>query len=64
VATAPLARDELERLRSSLVAVGGEPELAMQREVLLLSGFSVPAASDYDALNDPLASSRQHPQVW
>ena len=64
VATAPLARDEVERLRSALVAVGGEPTLAMQREVLLLSGFSVPEASDYDALNDPLASSRQYPQVW
>lgn len=64
VATAPLARDELERLRAALLAVAGAPELAMQREVLLLSGFAVPEASDYHALNEPLASSRQYPQVW
>ena len=45
VATAPLAPDELERLRAALVAVGGEPELAVQRDVLLLSGFAVPLAA-------------------
>jgi ABC-type phosphate/phosphonate transport system substrate-binding protein len=64
VATAPLQGDELERLRAALVAAGGEPGLAAQREVLLLAGFVVPEPSDYDALAGPLATARRHPHVW
>jgi ABC-type phosphate/phosphonate transport system substrate-binding protein len=43
VATAKLDERDLERLRASLLAAG-------EREELLLKGFAVPAASDYDQL--------------
>lgn len=64
VATAPLTPGEIERLRAAFVAVRDEPVLAAQRGALLLAGFAVLAESDYDALSEPLARSRQYPQVW
>ncbi len=64
VATARLASEELERLRAALSAAGTAPELAGQRSNLLLSGFAVPRESDYDALGEALAASRQFPEIW
>jgi len=43
IATASLSAETLERLRTSLLAVG-------ERKELLLKGFAVPAPSDYDQL--------------
>jgi ABC-type phosphate/phosphonate transport system substrate-binding protein len=64
VATAALARDDLERLRAALLEVGAVPGLAAQRETLLLAGFTVPRESDYDALGEALAASRKFPGLW
>jgi ABC-type phosphate/phosphonate transport system substrate-binding protein len=64
VATAPIAADELGRLREGVVAAGGAAELGTAREVLLLEGFVVPRKSDYDAFNGILAASRQFPGTW
>jgi len=57
VATAALAPDALERLRAALREVG-------EREELLLRGFAVPAAADYDELDRALAAARQYPELW
>ena len=64
VATAPLAPDELSRLRGALLEAGGAPELAAERATLLLSGFAVPRESDYDALGEVVAASRKFPETW
>lgn len=50
VATAPLAPDELQRLRAALQAAAAAPELAHTRNRLLLAGFAQPAARDYAPL--------------
>lgn len=64
VATAPLAEDELERLRQALVAAASATELAAPCEVLLLKGFAVPRASDYVVFDEILAASRQFSGIW
>ncbi|MGQ0654373.1 MAG: phosphate/phosphite/phosphonate ABC transporter substrate-binding protein [Betaproteobacteria bacterium] len=64
VATAALASEELERLRSALLAATDAPELAGERATLLLSGFAVPRETSYDALCDVLAASRQYAGIW
>lgn len=50
VATAALTPDELARLRDALRAVASAPELGAVTERLLLAGFVVPDAADYDLL--------------
>ena len=50
VATAALTPDELARLRDALRAVATAPELGAVTERLLLAGFVVPDAADYDVL--------------
>lgn len=64
VATAPLATDELGRLREALVAAGGAAELAAPRQALLLERFVVPLTLDYDGLDEILAAARRFPGVW
>ena len=64
VATAPVSPAEIERLRAALRQSGAAPELRQQRETLLLRGFAVPAAADYDELDRALAAARQHPNLW
>ena len=64
VATAPLALQDLKRLRTALLAAGQARELASQRDTLLLAGFVVPSESHYDAMSGILAASRQFPDTW
>lgn len=64
VATAPVSPAEIERLRAALRQAGAAPELRLQRDTLLLRGFAVPAAADYDELDQALAAARQHPNLW
>jgi ABC-type phosphate/phosphonate transport system substrate-binding protein len=64
VATAPVSSAEIERLRGALLEADAMQELAPQRETLLLRGFAVPAAADYDELDRALAAARQHPNLW
>jgi ABC-type phosphate/phosphonate transport system substrate-binding protein len=51
VATAPLPATQLQALRDALQRAGAADELGALRARLLLSGFAVPDASDYDALD-------------
>jgi ABC-type phosphate/phosphonate transport system substrate-binding protein len=64
VATARLDSAALDRLRAAFRAAGPAPELARQREALLLSGFEVRPASDYDAFHAIHALSERHAGVW
>ena len=50
VATAALTDDELQRLRQALAASIGAPALQGVAERLLLDGFAIPEAGDYDTL--------------
>lgn len=50
VATAALPADELARLRKALLATAAAPELAPVMKRLLLAGFAVPDAADYQPL--------------
>ena len=50
VATATLPATQVERLRTSLRHAMEHPELASERTCLLLAGFAIPDASDYDVL--------------
>ncbi len=49
IATAALAAPVVERLRAALTDAGRTPDLAAQRERLLLARFSVPDPADYAA---------------
>lgn len=64
IATASLETSQVERLRGALREVGERPELAAQRETLLLLGFAAPASTDYDVFDGILAESNQHPGTW
>ena len=64
VATAELKDGELERMRSALLEAGAAPELAAEREVLLLKGFAVPEDSDYRVFDRILEEARQFPDSW
>jgi ABC-type phosphate/phosphonate transport system substrate-binding protein len=50
VATAPLASDELQRLRDALGAAASDPAAQPLLARLLLRGFAFPAASEYASL--------------
>jgi len=63
VATAALAGDELERLRHALLAVSGANELRATMDRLLLDGFAVPRAADYDVLA-AMAGESQGDDAW
>ena len=64
VATAALEDGELERMRSALLQAGDAPELAAEREVLLLKRFAVPEESDYRIFDRILDEARQFPDPW
>jgi ABC-type phosphate/phosphonate transport system substrate-binding protein len=64
IATAPLEAAELERLRAGFLRVGAEPALAAQRATLLLAGFAVPRAADYDVFGTILADASRYPGLW
>jgi ABC-type phosphate/phosphonate transport system substrate-binding protein len=50
VSTASLSPEVVERLRTSLQRAAQHPDLASERASLLLAGFALPDASDYDLL--------------
>lgn len=58
IATAPMTDDELQRLRSALLATSSAPEIANLMQRLLLKGFAVSDPADYqfiaDIANKPL----------
>jgi ABC-type phosphate/phosphonate transport system substrate-binding protein len=64
IATASLAPAELERLRAALLAVRNASELATQRDTLLLAGFAVPEAADYDVFAGFFAAAEEYRGVW
>ncbi len=64
VATAPLAREELDRLRAALLAAGTAPGLATQRGTLLLAGFAAPESAGYDVFKGILDASGQFAGIW
>ena len=64
VATAPVGDALLARLRSSFAAAGAAPELGAVRSTLLLSGFAVPVASDYDLLRERYNALNAASEVW
>jgi ABC-type phosphate/phosphonate transport system substrate-binding protein len=49
---------KVPELREALLAAGEAGELEAEREMLLLSGFAVPKASDYDVLDYILQETR------
>jgi ABC-type phosphate/phosphonate transport system substrate-binding protein len=64
VATSEIPSETLERLRAALLAVGKTPELAREREVLLLREMVVPDEGDYRALDDILAHASEYLGLW
>jgi len=64
VATAAFKNGELERMRSALLQAGAAPELAAERELLLLKRFAVPEESDYRVFDRILEEARQFPDRW
>jgi hypothetical protein len=61
VATASV---DVERLRAALLEVRAAPELARQRETLLLTGFAIPPEADYRVFDSILALSGEHEGTW
>lgn len=64
IATAALARRDLERLQDAMLEAGTAPELGAQREVLQLVRFAVPREQDYTTIGFALAKSRSFPDPW
>lgn len=63
VATAALTVDELERLRHALLVLSDATELRETMDRLLLGGFAVPRAADYDMLA-AMAAGSQGDDAW
>lgn len=53
-----------ESLREALLAAGEAPELAAERDVLLLKRFAVPDEVDYRVFDTYLSEARQYPGLW
>jgi ABC-type phosphate/phosphonate transport system substrate-binding protein len=64
VATAALKDDEMERIRAALLEAGEAPELAAERDVLLLKRFAVPDEADYRIFDRILEEARQFSDPW
>ena len=60
----PLVSTGDESLREALLAAGEAPELAAERDVLLLRRFAVPDEADYRVFDAYLAEARQYPGLW
>lgn len=58
------SEESLSELREALLAAGKAPELADEREVLLLKGFAAPDEADYRVFDTYLAEARQYPGLW
>lgn len=56
--------EEVLELREALLAAGEGPELAGERDVLLLKRFAVPDEADYRVFDTYLAEARQYPDLW
>lgn len=64
IATAALDPDTVSRLQSAFLAAEHCPDLAHERETLLLRRFALPESSDYDVFDAIAASSARHAGVW
>jgi ABC-type phosphate/phosphonate transport system substrate-binding protein len=64
VATGAVPSEELGRLRSALVAAADTAELAAERRTLLLKGFALPHAQDYDVFRAIRADAETNAGVW
>jgi ABC-type phosphate/phosphonate transport system substrate-binding protein len=64
IATADVAPQDVRALREGLQQAASAPQLAQQRDMLLLLGFAVPQASDYAAFDGILAESNRFPGTW
>ena len=64
VAHASIALEKIVRLRAALGAAAIAPELSEQRATVLLDGFAVPDASDYDVLASAVATATRYPEPW
>ena len=60
----PLVSTGKESLREALLAAGEAPELAEERAVLLLKGFTVPDETEYRLFDTYLSEARQYPDLW
>lgn len=60
----PLVSTGDESLRETLLSAGEAPELAAERDVLLLKHFAVPGEADYRIFDTYLAEARQYPGLW
>ena len=58
------AKETLSGLREALLAAGRAPELASERDVLLLKAFAVPDEADYRVFDTYLSEARQYPDLW
>jgi ABC-type phosphate/phosphonate transport system substrate-binding protein len=58
------SKETVPALREALLAGGEAPELAGNREVLLLKGFAAPDEADYRVFDTYLSEARQYPDLW
>ena len=64
VATAALSEQDFAGMRAALIAAGGTPELAAEREILLLRGFAVPDETAYRVFDGVAAAAGKHAGLW
>jgi ABC-type phosphate/phosphonate transport system substrate-binding protein len=58
------SKEALTGLREALLAAGQAPELAGERDVLLLKGFAAPDEENYRVFDTYLSEARQYPDPW
>jgi ABC-type phosphate/phosphonate transport system substrate-binding protein len=56
--------EKVAELRAALLAAGEAPELAAERDILLLKGFAAPDEADYRVFDTYLSEARQYPDLW
>jgi len=64
VATSPLAKGEIARLRQAFTASIAAPELGAERETLLLKDFAFPEPEEYDVFRSILHTAEQYAEIW
>ena len=60
----PLVSTADVSLREALLAASDAPDLAQERDILLLKRFVVPAETDYGEFDRYVAEAKQYPEVW
>jgi ABC-type phosphate/phosphonate transport system substrate-binding protein len=56
--------EKVREVREALLVAGEAPELAGEREVLLLKGLAAPDEADYRVFDAYLSEARQYPNLW